>query len=185
MANLVGLSGSLRKGSFNTALLRAAAALLPAGSSLAVETVHGIPLYDADDEATSGIPPRVAALRDAIAAADGLLLATPEYNNSMPGVLKNAVDWLSRPSADVPQVFRGKPVAILGASPGGFGTILAQDAWLPVLRTLGTRPWFGTKLYVSRAGSVFDARGALVDEATRESLRKFLAGFVEFAAPAA
>lgn len=180
MASLVGISGSLRKGSFNTSLLRAAAGLMPAGSTLAVETLHGIPLYDADLEAAEGIPPAAARLKDAVAAADGLLIATPEYNNSIPGVAKNAVDWLSRPGADIPRVFRGRPVAILGASPGGFGTILAQDAWLAVLRTLGTRPWFGAKLYVSRAPSLFDAQGNLADEPTRESLRKFLAGFVEF-----
>jgi len=180
MARLVGISGSLRRGSFNTALLRAGAGLVPAGSTLAVESLHGIPLYDADVEAADGIPPAVAKLKDAIAAADGLLIATPEYNNSIPGVMKNAVDWLSRPPADIARVFHRRPTAVTGASPGGFGTILAQDAWLPVLRTLQVRPWFGVKLYVSRAPSLFDAEGNLTDEPTRESLRKFLAGFVEF-----
>ena len=76
-------------------------------------------------------------------AADGLLLVTPEYNNSIPGVFKNAIDWLSRPSADIPRVFGGRKVAVIGASPGGFGTLLSQTAWLPVLKTLGTNPWFG------------------------------------------
>jgi hypothetical protein len=82
-------------------------------------------------ETADEIPERVSALKEAIVAADGLLLATPEYNNSMPGVFKNAVDWLSRPPADIGRVFGGKPVAVLGASPGGFGTILSQNAWLP------------------------------------------------------
>jgi NAD(P)H-dependent FMN reductase len=180
MAKLSGLSGSLRKGSFNTALLRAAASLMPAGSDLSVRTLHGIPLYDGDAEAAQGIPQPIAELKDAIAAADGLLLATPEYNNSIPGVFKNAIDWLSRPPADIPRVFGGKPVAVIGASPGGFGTVLAQAAWLPVLRTLGTSPWFGAKLLVSKAASVFDASGAMTDDKVKEQLRQFVAGFADF-----
>ena len=178
MTTVVGLSGSLRKGSFNTSLLRAAAGLMPTGATLTVDTIHGIPLYDADEEAASGIPARVEDLKNAIAAADGLLLVTPEYNNSIPGVFKNAIDWLSRPPADIGRVFGAKPVAIMGASPGGFGTILSQDAWLPVLRTLGTKPWFGTKLYVSRAGNVFDEAGNMTDESVKDMLGQFLAGFV-------
>ena len=120
MTRLIGISGSLRRGSFNTALLRAGAELMPEGTELTVETIRGIPLYDGDQEAAEGIPePVVVALKDAIAAADGLLLVTPEYNNSIPGVLKNAIDWLSRPPADIGRVFGGKPVALMGASPGG------------------------------------------------------------------
>ena len=109
-----------------------------------------------------------------------MLLVSPEYNNSIPGVFKNAIDWLSRPSADIGKVFGGRPVGVIGASPGGFGTILAQNAWLPVLRTLGTRPWFGGRLQVSRAGSVFSEAGDLADEAIRTQLAKYLAGFVAF-----
>ena len=137
MTKLIGISGSLRRGSFNTALLRASAELVPVGAELTVETIHGIPLYDADVETAEGIPERVSALKEAIVAADGLLLATPEYNNSMPGAFKNAIDWLSRPPADISRVFGGKPVAILGASPGAFGTLLSQNAWLPVLKDPG------------------------------------------------
>jgi NAD(P)H-dependent FMN reductase len=111
------------------------------------------------------------------------LLVTPEYNNSIPGVFKNAIDWLSRPPADIPRVFGNRPVAVIGASQGGFGTILSQSAWLPVLRTLGTRAWFGGRLQVSRAATVFDADGKLLDDGIREQLRKFLDGFVKFAAP--
>jgi NAD(P)H-dependent FMN reductase len=180
MTTVVGISGSLRRGSFNTALLRAAAGLTPEGAELKIETIRGIPLYDADVEAAEGIPPAVAALKEAIAAADGLLLVTPEYNNSIPGVFKNAIDWLSRPPADIKRVFGGKPVAVMGASPGGFGTILSQNAWLPVLRTLGTRPWFGGRLLVSRAQGVFDASGTLIDEAVTGQLRQFVHGFVGF-----
>src|SRR5215469_10913176 len=139
MTTIVGLSGSLRSGSFNTALVRAAAGLMPPGAELLAKTIHGIPLYDGDVEAASGIPPAVLELGDAIAKADGLLLATPEYNNSIPGPFKNAIDWLSRIEEGPQPIFTGKPVAIIGASPGGFGTILSQNAWLPVLRTLETR----------------------------------------------
>lgn len=179
MTTLLGLSGSLRKGSFNTSLLRAAAGLVPAGATLEVATLHGIPLYDGDLESGEGIPAAVQALKDRVMAADGLLLATPEYNNGMPGVLKNGIDWLSRPPADIGRVFGGRPVAVIGASPGGFGTILAQNAWLPVLRTLGTRPWFGGRLMVSRAGQAFNEQGELVDEKVKEQLRGFLQGFVD------
>ncbi len=155
MTKLIGLSGSLRAGSYNTALLKAAAQLMPGEARLEIGSIRGIPLYDGDLEAT-GIPEAVVKLKDDIAGADGLLLVTPEYNHSLPGVFKNAIDWLSRPPADIPRVFHGKPVAVIGASPGGFGTVLSQNAWLPVLRTLRTEPWFGGRLLVSRAGDVFD-----------------------------
>lgn len=177
MANIVGLCGSLRRGSFNAALLRAAAGLAPDGSRIDARTLHGVPLYDGDLEAAEGIPPAVAALKDAVAAADGLLLATPEYNNGIPGVFKNAIDWMSRPAADIARVFGGKPVAVIGASPGGFGTQLAQNGWLPVLRTLGTAPWFEGRLMVARAGDVFDADGRIVDAGIERRLRGFVAGF--------
>jgi NAD(P)H-dependent FMN reductase len=180
MTRIIGISGSLRRGSFNTALLRAAGAVAPSGVDFVAETVHGIPLYDGDVESTEGIPPRVAELKDRVASASGLVLATPEYNNSIPGVFKNAIDWLSRPGADIPRVFGGKPVAIMGASPGGFGTVSSQIAWLTVLRALGTKPWFGPRLLVPRANAVFDASGNLTDEELREKLRQFLAGFVAF-----
>jgi NAD(P)H-dependent FMN reductase len=182
MLTVLGLSGSLRAGSFNTALLRAAAKLMPPGCVLELATLHGIPLYDGDAEARDGIPPAVEALKNRVAASNGLLLATPEYNNSVPGVLKNGIDWLSRPPADIRRVFGDKPVAVLGASPGPFGTVLAQNAWLPVLRTLGTRPWFGGRLMVSRAGQVFDEAGELVDEKMKTQLQQFLQGFVAFLA---
>jgi chromate reductase len=180
MTKIIGISGSLRRGSFNSALLRAAVELMPVGAELTIESIEGIPLYNGDVEAEEGIPARAAELKTAIAGADGLLMATPEYNNSLPGVFKNAIDWLSRPASDIKVVFGGKPVAVMGASPGGFGTILSQNAWLPVLRTLGTRPYFGGRLLVSRAQTVFDEHGSLKDEAIRKQLEQFLNGFVEF-----
>ena len=182
MTTIVGISGSTRRGSFNAALLRAAAAVMPAGSELRIESIAEIPLYNGDEEAAHGIPAAVARLKDAVAQADGLLLVTPEYNNSVPGVAKNAIDWLSRPSSDIARVFGGKPVAICGASPGGFGTILSQNAWLPVFKTLGSEVWAGGRLMVSRAGNVFDEGGSIKDTATQEALRKFIAGFVAFVA---
>ena len=177
---ILGISGSLRKGSYNTALLRAAVGLVPEGVQLEIGCIAGIPLYDGDLEAAHGIPAPVDLLKKKIEEADGLLLVTPEYNNSIPGVFKNAIDWLSRPPADIAKVFGDRPVGVIGASPGGFGTILAQNAWLPVLRTLGTRTWFGGRLQVSRAGNVFNAAGELTDEAARTQLRKYLGGFVDF-----
>ncbi|MDB5768194.1 MAG: NADPH:quinone oxidoreductase [Collimonas fungivorans] len=180
MSKIVGVAGSLRSGSLNAALLRAAAELMPAGSELEIGTIKGIPLYDGDLEQAEGIPPAVALLKEQIAVADALLLVTPEYNNSMPGVFKNALDWLSRPPADSARIFRGRRVAVIGASPGGFGTVLSQNAWLPVLRTLGMQPWFGGRLMVSHAGKVFNESGELVDEQVREQLREFNRNFVEF-----
>lgn len=177
---IIGLSGSLRQQSYNTSLLRAAATLMPEGSELIVKTIHGIPLFNEDDEDATGIPSAVAELKESIASADALLLSTPEYNNTLPGVFKNAVDWLSRPSEDIGRIFGGRPVAIIGASPGGFGTTLAQAAWLPVLRTLGTNPWFGGRLLASRAHTLFDESGQLTDAAMKTQLQKFMQGFVQF-----
>jgi chromate reductase, NAD(P)H dehydrogenase (quinone) len=180
VVRIVGISGSLRRDSFNAALLRAAVELSPEGMEIVVESIHGVPLYDGEVEAAEGAPPAVTRLKDAVAAADGLLLVTPEYNNGIPGVFKNAIDWMSRPPSDIGRVFGGKPVALIGASPGGFGTILAQNGWLPVLRTLKTAPWWGGRLLVSRAGSAFDAGGQLVNAETREQLRAYLEGFGAF-----
>jgi len=182
MARIIGIAGSLRAGSFNAALLRTAAELAPGGTTIEVASIKGIPLYDGDVEASQGLPPAVTELKAKIASSDGLLLVTPEYNNSMPGVLKNAIDWLSRPAADIPKVFGNRPVAVMGASPGGFGTILSQNAWLPVLRTLRMRPWFGPPMLVSGAGKVFDPSGVLTDADVRKRLQDFIAGFAAFIA---
>lgn len=172
---ILGLSGSLRQGSFNAALLRAAAERTPPGARIDIGTIRDVPLYDADLEAAEGLPPAVQRLQAQLGAADGLLLVTPEYNNGIPGVFKNAIDWMSRGPGL--KLFAGKPVAVIGASPGGFGTVLSQNMWLPVLRTLRTRPWVEGRLMVSRAGSAFDQAGQLQDEGTEAALSDFMAGF--------
>jgi chromate reductase len=184
MIQLVGISGSLRKGSFNTALLRCAQAALPADAQLDIKTLHGIPLYDGDVEARGEIPASVVALKSVISEADGLLLATPEYNAGIPGVFKNAIDWLSRPAKDVPRVFGAKPVALIGASGGPFGTVLSQTAWLPVLKVLRTNLWTGGRIMIPQANLAFDEAGSLKDAAIQEQLGEFLRGFVAYVARA-
>jgi NAD(P)H-dependent FMN reductase len=180
MIKIVGISGSLREKSYNAGLLRAAAQSAPENCAVQVESIRGIPLYDADVEQSEGIPGTVAALKDRIAAADGLLIVTPEYNNSLPGVFKNAVDWLTRPPEDRFRVFQNRPVGIMGTTPGRFGTAFSQYAWLPTFRVLGAEVWAGRMLRISRAEDKFDADGNLVDQKTRASVTRFMAGFADF-----
>jgi NAD(P)H-dependent FMN reductase len=161
-------------------LLRAIADAMPQGMSVEIETISDIPLYDADAEREHGIPLPVQRVKDRIAAADGLLIVTPEYNNAMPGVLKNAIDWLSRPPSDIPRVFRGRPTGIVGATPGMGGTILSQASWLPVLRVLGVLPWFGGRIIISGAGGVFDETGRIIDPGTSDRVRIYAEGFADF-----
>ena len=137
MVRILGISGSLRRGSFNTALLRAASGLMPQDEELVVESISEIPLYNADVEA-QGIPARVVALKQIVREADGCLLSTPEYNNSIPGVLKNTVDWLSRPATDIKDVFGGKPVAIMSYS--HYVVCLSIDEHLAMKREDCTTP---------------------------------------------
>ncbi len=178
MTRILGISGSLRKASYNAGLLSAAVEAAPPGVTLEARAIHGVPLYDADVEA-KGIPEAVVLLKEALEGADGLLLVTPEYNNGIPGVFKNAVDWMSRPPGGT-DLFKGKPVALMGASPGNFGTTLSQAHWLPVLHTLGTRLWFEGRLLVARAGTLFDKDGNLTDEDTRKRVAVFVEGFAKF-----
>ena len=184
MTTILGISGSLRAGSFNTALLRAAQSLAGPDVQFHAATLHGIPLYDGDAEQRDGLPAAVIDLKARVVASDGVLLCTPEYNNGIPGVFKNAIDWLSRPSEDIPRVFGDRPFAVIGASPGGFGTVLAQSAWLPVLRTLRVRYWSGGRLLLSRAHQLMDTNGELADPAARKQLEAFVQDFARFAQPA-
>ncbi len=180
MTKIVGISGSLRKESFNAGLLRAAAEYAPEGCTVSVNSIQGIPLYDANVEETEGIPPKVSELKNEIAAGDGLLLVTPEYNNSMPGVFKNAIDWISRPPEDQRRIFSGRPVGLIGATPGGFGTAFSQYAWMPTLRVLSTQVWSGRLLWVSSASGKFDKEGNLTDPAVISQVKKYMAGFAAF-----
>ena len=176
---ILGFGGSLREASKNRALLDEAAALAPAGADLDLSqlaVIASIPLFNQDILERDGPPTGVEELKDALRAADGLLIATPEYNWGIPGFLKNAVDWASRPASDIPLVFGDLPVALIGAG-GGAGTRVAQNAWLPVFRFLRMRPWFGQSLYVDRAHERFDEHNRLTDEATREQLAAVVTGF--------
>ncbi len=175
MPQILGLSGSLRKGSFNAGLLRAARDLAPEGTEIEIGSILDVPLYNGDEEAAHGLPPPVQRLQAQLQAADGLLLVTPEYNNGIPGVFKNAIDWMSRGPGLA--YFVGKPVAVMGASPGGFGTVLSQNGWLPILRTLKAELWSEGRMLVSRAGGLFDEDGNLTDDRTKAALRDFVAGF--------
>jgi len=182
MITLVGISGSLRKQSFNSGLLRAAVEAAPDQCSLTIGTIKGIPLYNADVEESEGIPTAVEGLKCLIAEADGLLMVTPENNNSIPGVFKNAIDWLTRPPEDRSRIFGNIPVGLMGATPGNFGTAFSQYAWLPVLRVLGAQVWSGRLLWVSGAMSKFDKEGNLTDDGVRKQLSKYMSGFAEFVA---
>ncbi|MBU6248182.1 MAG: NAD(P)H-dependent oxidoreductase [Xanthomonadaceae bacterium] len=174
---LLGISGSLRRASFNTALLHAAAELLPSGHTLVIHDLHGLPLFDQDVE-DEGDPAEVVALKDAIAAADGLLLASPEYNGGITGVLKNAIDWASRKGmARDAAPLAGKRVCIIGASPGITGTVRAQDALRLVLRRAGALVEPQGEVLVFQAHTKI-ADGRLVDERTREALARHLQNFI-------
>lgn len=172
---VAGFAGSLRKASFNRALLRAAVELAPAGMTIEVLEIGAIPLYDADVEA-DGDPAPVAEFKHAVDAADGLLIATPEYNYGVPGVTKNVIDWASRPPRK--SVLDGKPVAVMGATPGMWGTARGQAQLRQAFTFTNSYAMQQPEILVARAGEKFDANGRLVDDTTREYLAKFLVAFV-------
>ncbi len=150
------------------------------GCTLAIESIKGIPLYDGDLEAAEGIPAVVSELKERIASADGLLMVTPENNNSIPGVFKNAIDWLTRPPEDRRRIFGNLPLGLMGATPGNFGTAFSQYAWLPVMRVLGAQVWSGKLMWVGGAMSKFDEEGNLVDDGVKKQLTKYMIDFVDF-----
>lgn len=172
--HLLGISGSLRKNSLNTAALRACQNLLPSDVTLSLFDIAPIPLYN-EDVREQGFPPAVEQLRAQIAAADALIIATPEYNYSIPGVLKNAIDWASRPPE---QPFENKPIALIGATPGGFGTSRSQYHLRQVFIYLNGLLLNRPEVMISSAPSKFDAQGKLIDAATAEQLRKMLVALV-------
>ena len=174
---ILGLCGSLRRASFNAGLLRAAVELAPESVTVENGSIDEVPLYNGDLEQAQGLPPAVARLQAQLQAADGVLLVSPEYNNGIPGVFKNAIDWMSRGPGL--KMWAGKPVAVIGASPGGFGTMMAQAHWLPVLRTLEADFWAEGRLMVSRARDVFDEDGNLTDAKSRARLAEFMEGFAQ------
>jgi chromate reductase len=169
--SVLGICGSLRRGSYNMAALRAAIALKPADMSVTVADISQIPLYN-EDVRQQGFPPPVETLRRQIAAADALLFACPEYNYSMTGVLKNAIDWASRPPD---QPFAGKPCAILGASIGMIGSARAQYDLRRSCVFLDMYPLNKPEVMIGQAQNRFDADGNLTDEATRGFLRDLMA----------
>jgi chromate reductase len=177
---VLGIAGSLRRDSYNRKLLASAAEVLPADVELVVwDGLRDVPPYD-EDEDTFPAPAAVADLRSAIAEADAVLFATPEYNSSIPGQLKNALDWASRPYGTNP--LRSKPVAVVGASTGIFGAVWAQAELRKVLASIGARV-VDAELPVGRAAERFDADGRLVDEEIREQLGRILDELVETARP--
>jgi chromate reductase len=164
---VLGISGSLRRDSWNSAVLLAAEELLPEDAELELyDGLKAIPPYDEDDDVTPA-PAAVADFRDALAGADAILFSTPEYNSSIPGVLKNAIDWASRPLATNP--LRNKPVAVVGASTGAFGAVWAQAELRKVLAATGARVVEGEVAF-GHAPTRFDEEGRLVDEPLREQL---------------
>lgn len=168
---VLGISGSLREHSHNTELLRAAATVLPPGTQFDLfEDLAAVPPYNEDEEAAT--PPAVAALKQAIRDADAVIFSTPEYNHSLPGQLKNALDWVSRPVADNP--LRGKPVAVLGASTGMFGAVWAQAELRKVAAALGARV-IDREFPLALAGDAFSADGSLVDADLRDELADLVA----------
>ncbi|HEV8253994.1 MAG TPA: NADPH-dependent FMN reductase [Vicinamibacteria bacterium] len=177
MRKVLAIAGSLRRGSYNRRLLEAARGCAPPVMAIDVyEELAALPPFDEDLEAASpGGPEAVQRMRALVAAADGLLIATPEYNHSIPGVLKNAIDWLSRPAPD--EVLAGKPVAVIGVSAGRWGTRLAQGALRQVLYATESVVLPSPGLFVREAGALFDEGGRLIDPSTREQLAAVLGSF--------
>jgi chromate reductase len=173
---ILGIPGSLRKGSFNRGLIRAAQELAPSGVEIELYDLGEIPLYNGDVEA-QGVPAAVQAFADKIRAADALLISTPEYNYSIPGVLKNAIDWASRPSVSNP--LKHKPVALMGASGGMYGTTRSQIAMRQVLASvIEAHTMIKPELLINQAGQKFDSDGNLTDEDIRERLAALIEALV-------
>ncbi len=175
--HFLGISGSLRRQSLNTAALRACTQLLPPGVTMALADISAIPLYD-EEIREQGLPAAVQTFREQILKADAILIATPEYNYSIPGVLKNAIDWASRPPS---QPFEGKPIALISASPGGFGGARAQYHLRQVFIYLNGLMLNRPEAMISAAHTKFDAQGNLTDSAAADQLKALLAALADWA----
>src|SRR5688500_4592285 len=175
---VLGICGSLRKASLNMAALRACSELLPAGMTLEIASIADLPMFN-QDVLDQGMPAPVKRFRDQVSAADGLLIASPEYNFSIPAPLKNAIDWGSRPPN---QVFNEKPVAIFTVAPGPVGGTRAQYDLRRVLSQLWGHVLPRPEVFVTHAAGKFDAQGRLTDETTRKFLGELLAGFAPWIA---
>jgi chromate reductase, NAD(P)H dehydrogenase (quinone) len=173
---VLGIAGSLRKGSYNRAALRAAKNLAPSGSQIEIFELDGIPPFNQDEEKHP--PERVVKFKERIRAADAILMVTPEYKYSVPGVLKNAIDWASRPYGD--SAWEGKPVAVMGASPGSLGSARAQYHLRQSFIFLNMYPLNRPEVLISNAAKRFDEQGNLTDEDTRDRIRKLLEALVEW-----
>lgn len=173
---VLGIAGSLRRASYNRALLQAVAELAAPTLHVIVHDLSPIPLYNADVE-TAGVPTAVAELRAAVRQADALLIATPEYNHGVPGVLKNTIDWLSRPPRE--SALNGKVAAIMGASPGMTGTARSQAQLRQAFVFTNTYALLQPEVLVGRAHEKFDADGRLTDQSTRDFVKTFLAAFAD------
>jgi chromate reductase len=174
---ILGFAGSLRRSSLNRALLRAAAGLAPEGMAIEIFDLADVPLYNGDVEA-EGDPPGVDRFKQAIRAADGVLMVTPEYNHGVPGVMKNALDWASRPPGDAP--LGGKPVGIIGASPGITGSARGQSQLRQAFEFTNSFCMPQPELLVFKAHEKFDAEGVLTDAATAQYLGRYLAAFADW-----
>ncbi len=171
---ILGFAGSLRKGSYNKALLRAAAELLPENAKIEIFDLEGIPPYNMDIE--NRMPEKVKEFKAKIRAADALLIATPEHNYSIPGVLKNAIDWASRPNGD--NSFEGKPAAIMSASPGMLGGVKAQFHLRQTFVFLDIRALNRPEVIVNFVAEKVDDKGRVIDEKTREKIKELLVALV-------
>jgi chromate reductase len=173
---ILGIAGSLRKNSYNRAALRAAQQLVPEGAKLEIFELEGIPMFNQDEEQNP--PDKVRQLKAQVRAADAILLVTPEYNYSIPGVLKNAIDWASRPYGD--NAWQGKPVALMGASIGPLGTSRAQYHLRQVFVFLDMLPLNKPEVMIGNASQRFDEAGNLVDQDTRKHIRGLLESLVNW-----
>ncbi len=177
---IVGISGSLREDSFNQMLIQALDHSSENSCLFSHISLRDIPLYNQDDEKEMGVPSLILEIQSQLVECDGLLIASPEYNHSIPGVLKNAFDWLTRPAEKIETVFRDLPVGIVGVTPGKGGTVLAQKAWQPIIQTLGMKPFRLSSLALSDAEQIFSRSGELIDEQVLGDVEHFMKGYTQF-----